>query len=50
MTGLNKFDEKMKREMRRRNHIARDLRHPKFRQRVIDKRDKYKNDIEEFEE
>lgn len=34
MAGLNKYSDKEKREMRRRNHIARDLRTPKFKQRI----------------
>lgn len=32
---MNAFDEKEKREVRRRNHIARDLRTPKYGQRVV---------------
>lgn len=40
MTGLNKYSDKMKREQRRRNHVARDLRTPKYKQRVIEKRRK----------
>lgn len=36
MTGLNKFNDKKRREMRRFNHIARDLRTPKYKQRRID--------------
>jgi hypothetical protein len=36
MTGLGKFDPKQRREQRRRNHIARDLRTPKYRQRVVE--------------
>lgn len=48
MAGLNKYSDKEKREMRRRNHIARDLRTPKFKPRVIEKRRK-ENDIEDFE-
>lgn len=52
MVGLNKYSDKKKREMRRRNHIARDLRTRKYHQRRVDhhdKPDKYKNwlDIEE---
>lgn len=35
MTGMNKYSDKQKRAMRRRNHIARDLRTRKYRQRVI---------------
>lgn len=36
MTGLNRFNDKKKREMRRMNHIARDLRTPKYKQRRVD--------------
>lgn len=50
MTGLNKYDDKMKREQRRRNHIARDLRTPKYRQRVEKRKDKYKDGIQEDDE
>lgn len=32
--GLNAYEEKKRRDMRRRNHIARDLALPKFRQQV----------------
>lgn len=35
MVGLNKFDEKNKREQRRRNHVARDLATSKYHQRII---------------
>ena len=45
MTGMNKYDYKQKRAMRRRNHIARDLADKKFRQRRVElerhKKDKY---------
>lgn len=34
MVGLNKYDDKRRREMRRRNHVARDLRTPKYTPRV----------------
>ena len=34
MTGMQSFGRKQKREQRRRNHIARDLNTPKYRQRV----------------
>ena len=37
--GMNRFPDKERREQRRHNHIARDLRTPKYRQRVVkDKR------------
>lgn len=35
MVGLHKFTDKEKREQRRRNHIARDLATPKYRQRIV---------------
>lgn len=35
MTGMQSFGRKQKREQRRRNHIAKDLAHPKYRQRVV---------------
>jgi len=42
MVGLNKVDEKYKRQQRRKNHIARDLRTPKYRERVLpDKKKTY---------
>lgn len=44
MTGLNKFDEKTKREQRRRNHVARDLMTPKYHQRIIPSRKRTDND------
>lgn len=34
MAGLQSFGRKQKREQRRRNHIARDLHTPKYKQRV----------------
>jgi hypothetical protein len=53
MAGLNKYDPKLRREQRRRNHVARDLFSPKYRQRVIpnrfaeDNEDMYDDDDEE---
>lgn len=44
MTGLNKFDEKNKREQRRRNHVARDLLTPKYHQRVVPDRKRIDNE------
>jgi hypothetical protein len=42
---MNSYDDKRKRAMRRKNHIARDLRTAKYRQKRIDnslrKQDKY---------
>jgi hypothetical protein len=41
MSGMNKFSEKDRRRVRRRNHIARDLQEPKYHQRVVeDKKNK----------
>lgn len=34
MTGINSYDAKVRREIRRRNHIARDLGTPKYRQQI----------------
>lgn len=46
MTGMDRFSEKERRKMRRHNHIARDLRTAKFRQRRVEniknKEGKYK--------
>jgi hypothetical protein len=33
--GLNKYDDKEKRQVRRRNHVAKDLTDRKFHQRVV---------------
>jgi hypothetical protein len=38
--GINSYSDKERRQVRRRNHFARDLAEPKFRQRVLDKHDK----------
>lgn len=40
---MNSYDDKRKRAMRRRNHIARDLADKKYRQRRVEtkKREKY---------
>jgi hypothetical protein len=46
MTGLNKFDDKRRREMRRKNHIALDLRTPKYKPRVV--KPKNKDDYENW--
>lgn len=45
MTGQNKLHDKMKREQRRRNHIVRDLRTPKYSQKIVRKK-VYVPDIE----
>ena len=34
MTGMDRFDDKQRRSLRRRHPIARDLRTPKYRQRI----------------
>jgi len=38
MVGMNRYDDKQKRAMRRRNHMARDLADRKYHQRRIDKK------------
>ncbi len=40
MTGMNKYDDKRKRAMRMRNHIARDLASGKYHQRIKEGRPK----------
>ena len=43
MTGMNSYDDKRKRAVRRRNHVARDLAERKYHQRIVDsKKPKYK--------
>jgi hypothetical protein len=37
--GINNYDEKERRKVRRRNHIAKDLRNPKYRMRVLEEKD-----------
>lgn len=51
MAGLNKYDEKQKREQRRRNHIARDLLSPKYRQRIVAarKHNAYEEELDRLE-
>lgn len=39
---MNSFSDKQKRAMRRKNHIARDLRDRKYHQRRIERREKDK--------
>jgi len=41
--GMNSFGDKQKRAIRRRNHVARDLRDRKYHQRRVERRvkDKY---------
>lgn len=48
MTGMQSFGRKEKREQRRRNHIARDLHTPKYKQRI--KQGKKKKDRRQVEE
>jgi hypothetical protein len=37
--GINNYDEKERRKVRRRNHIAKDLRNPKYRMRILEEKD-----------
>lgn len=37
--GINKYSDKERRDVRRRNHAAFDLRTPKYRQKVVKKKD-----------
>lgn len=49
MTGMDRYDDKRKRAMRRKNHIARDLMSPKYRQRVVKPKKKYDDyDMDDF--
>lgn len=41
--GVRSYPHKQRRSVRRQNHIARDLRSPIFRMRVIDKRNSQDN-------
>lgn len=52
MTGMQSFGRKEKREQRRRNHIAKDLRTPKYKERVVKMvvKEKRKFRIEEDED
>lgn len=55
MVGMNKFDEKSRRAIRRqlhRNHIARDLHSPKYHTRVKEPKRRYQDEfsIEDEEE
>lgn len=49
MTGMQSFSHKQKREQRRRNHIAKDLATPKYKQRRVENK-KRKPRIEEEED
>jgi len=46
--GMNKFDEKDRRAVRRRNHVARDLRSPKYAPRVVRARTREDEDERRF--
>lgn len=46
MTGMRSYEYKQKREQRRRNHIAKDLNTPKYKQRRVENK-KRKPRIEE---
>lgn len=48
--GLNAYDEKIKRQMRRLNHIARDLRSTKYRQRVVEPKVAKWDESEEYDD
>lgn len=48
--GMNSYDDKKKRAMRRRNHIARDLLDRKYRQRRVERKVKNKYPIDWEEE
>lgn len=50
MTGINKYDGKLKREQRRRNHIARDLKSDKYHQRAVPNIDKKRQTIDNSNE
>lgn len=43
--GMKSLPPKERREVRRRNHIALDLRTPKYRQRVVDKKRRSFEDV-----
>lgn len=47
MTGMQSFGRKEKREQRRRNHIARDLHTPKYKQRIKQGKKKDRRQVEE---
>jgi hypothetical protein len=49
MPGMRSFSPKQRREQRRRNHIAKDLNTPKYRQRKVENK-KRKPRIEEAED
>jgi len=41
--GMRSYSRKQRRNVRRQNHIARDLRSPLFQMRVIDERERQKD-------
>ncbi len=46
--GMNRFEDKERRKQRRHNHIARDLRTPKYKPRVIKLKNKQPPKLEDF--
>ena len=50
MTGIDRIPDKQRREFRRKNKIARDLRTPKYKQRVIPKKRRFDDEEFDFEE
>lgn len=48
--GIDRYTDKNKRKIRRRNHVARDLYESKYRQRIRNRESKYIPKIEEFED
>lgn len=46
--GIDRYDDKKRREVRRRNHIAKDLHESKYRQRVRNRETRYIPKVEEF--
>lgn len=44
MTGLSKYEGKDRRRQRLRNHVARDLYTPKYRQRIVPDRKRIDNE------
>jgi hypothetical protein len=50
MPGMKSYEPKQRREQRRRNHIARDLGTPKYRQRVKKNKDPEEDwNLEDYE-
>ena len=47
--GMRSFGVKQRREQRRRNHIARDLLTPKYRQRRKEGKPKYEPTVEDYD-